>query len=265
VKPSRRSKDLRLRVDPLVSAWLRQHIADLTSNTVAADDTLKSTDRCCPPELQPFIDSGGDVTTLYPILTRHPLLLRHPIVWDQLQHLFHLSGSDPEAWLRFKGLVEAWARGVLPGWSLAPPSSPRGRRSDPETLEAGGLILSDYETLLTAFKRHPLNRHSTKSDLEAIVFSVWSESSVSLIFSPRRKRNGSGRRVLIPRRLELPPDRVSEWVKAAVNLAAEALPIRDYLAYCLVGYRWPLPEGRPRKPDEIRGIVQRVRKRLNLA
>jgi len=223
-----------------------------------------------PTELVTFIESGCNSTKLAEILTVHPSLLAHEVVWDQVGHLWRiqrdplLHQNDDEdieaAFDALRTIVEGWMGGILPGWTLKPPAKRRGRKLSQDEQQFHSLLVQDYEDTLAKLKKYKTELLPQETD-EAwqmrwigIVEKIWRESALSKFLSFERVPNTS--RLLKDNVIPLPKDRARQWVEDAYRKLEDKLGVRDYLAYCLLGNRWNL------KPDQVRGYIQRERKRI---
>jgi hypothetical protein len=216
------------------------------------------------------------------LLSRDPALIGHPAVYHQISRLLWLprvpdEGEDgclpdvdycPPAGTRqaardsLRALVEAWVHGVLgEGWTLKPPKKRAGRKRPFEDISWDYRLLSTYEEVLTQLRQHPVRRAKGESDkhwikrLCDIVGFVWRGCFYHLLPGeiPLGGSEHDFNRPIIRKSVPLPATCIRAWANGAIELSAEG-PIRDRLAYEMIGYRFNL------RPHQVRGRIQVARK-----
>ncbi len=238
-------------------------------------------------QLTEWLKGGAQVEPLAHLLAEHPTLIGHPLVYRQVAHLKWLrrvpdeadmaegfaspydycppAGTRQAAQKGFRALVEAWVQGMVgKAWALKPPPGTRGRKRTLEDIDLDFQLLLDYDDVLTQLRRTPVRpgKGESKEDWAArlcdIVRRAWDESGLDKEYHSEPLPPGALPEEVLTMRIEtrklpLPEAEVRAWVEEACELASEG-PIRDRLAYALVGYRCGL------RPDQVRGRIQTARR-----
>jgi hypothetical protein len=218
-----------------------------------------------------------DPGRLVQLLETHPIALAHPVVFRRVLQLSRLrrlpdegdlgagyvttSESVPPAGTRqaadaaLQRLVTAWVAGLLGlGWTLKSPAGRPGRKRSPDDIAFDFWLLDLYQDLLRRLKPETVRRTKQESPeqwatrLADVIHRVWEQSWVSKEIETTRETD-----TIEERTLPLPDATAREWASGAVELAAEG-PIRDRIAYALIGHRWDMT------PDQVRGRIQATRR-----
>lgn len=274
--------------DPLIEPQVAELTAFLRREKLTPNDRAK----LCPPkwprvpdELLPYVESAS-LSTLAEVLKAHPRLFWHPLVEGQVWHLveylspFHDEATYQSARNALHRLIEAWVQGFWgSGWTLKSQGQ-RGRKVSPGRTTHNFSLLTQYQELLGLFKRQEVRKAEGESDdqwvnrLCGIIRRVWTKSSISKTMDLRHlpkamptklatklakallkaKPTKSSQRIEVPKikTIALPEDKVRAWAREASERQAEA-PIRDQLAYSLLGHHWNL------RADQVRGRIQAAR------
>ena len=224
--------------------------------------------------------------SLAQLLSQNPGLIGHPAVYFQVSRLRWLrripdEGEDgflpdvdycPPAGTRqaardsLFALVEAWVQGVLgQGWTLRPPKKRSGRKRTFEDISWDSYLLSRYGDVLAQFKQHSVKQAKAESKRQwldrlcEIIQHVWTESGVGVEYESGDAPHGGGLldAPIMKMTIPLPAERIRKWATRAIEVSAEG-PIRDRLAYQMIGYRWKL------RPHQVRGRIQAARKEEKL-
>jgi hypothetical protein len=235
-----------------------------------------------PGRITGWLKSGASMAALAQLISEKPALIGHPVVYHQISRLLWLPGIPdegddfclpnvdyrPPAGTRqaahdsLRTLVEAWVHGVLgKGWTLRPPKKRRGRKRTLEDISWDSDLLSIYEDLIGLLRQHAVRRAVGESKghwrerLSHIIEIVWLECDLSYVVESGEIPPGGTVLDLpiIRTPVFIPPERISEWVAETADKSAEG-PIRDRLAYLMIGHRFNL------SPDQVRGRIQTARK-----
>jgi hypothetical protein len=186
------------------------------------------------------------------------------------------DGGRSAALAELHRLIAAWVQGMAgtgwdlkpPGWRLKPPLKRRGRKRTLDEMERDSELLGNYEDVLAKLKTHSIRRgkgeevSSWSARLQEIIRRVWKDSGIcnewvgySAQWLASASRGADSPNISRGWRvIPLPESRVQAWAHEAQERAAEG-PIRDQLAYKMVGYRWD------RRSVQVRAAVQKARTR----
>jgi len=226
----------------------------------------------------------GDANHLVVLLQEYPGALAHPVVISSLRKMRHLAARLEVAELTGEAeldgeffppktcraaqetlllIASALVSGVIGDeWQLKPRPQKRGRPK--RTLE--GVIqaydvLSDYEQVLTFLKKSEVKRTKGESEkqwrnrLKEIVRHAWAKTIGRVVTGSEPLGPGEGflHSKPIYLALELPEKTLERCLREAVEAAGDRLPMRDVIAYHLVGQRWSL------KPSSVKHWVEVAR------
>ena len=206
------------------------------------------------------------------LISQNPDLIIHPSIYHQMSRLRWLRGIPDEgedgcipdvdyrpprgtrqaAQDSFLALVEAWVHGMLgQKWSLRPPKKSAGRRRTYEDREHDFYLLETYEDLVGRLRQVTVRRAKTESKekwftrLCDTIQLVWREC---ILLPHEIPPGGTEWKPTRP-----PRERIRAWANEAIERSNEG-PIRDSLAYTMIGYGFTLT------PDQVRGRIQTARK-----
>jgi hypothetical protein len=234
----------------------------------------------------------GELLQYHPTLIGHPAVFNqleylHRLAWTwdtgDLEAFRQPPEDDaPPAGTRkaagdaLRGLLERFVQGLLwPGWRLVPPRNRPGRRpSNP--IGDSVRLLSEYEDLLALLRQQvhrprrrgplsPKERAAWEPQLAAAISKVWQTAETSKEYDIATTLPADFPSLPLLTQLEqmetlvsvrlLPPEKVRAWAHEVAEMATEG-PIRDRIAYELLGYSWGLTK------HQVRGRIQAARRHL---
>jgi len=226
----------------------------------------------------------GDPSHLIVLLKKYPEAVAHPAVATSLRRMRLLMGKLEVAELTEEAeldgeffspktcraahetllsVASALVSAVVgDGWQLKPRPQKRGRPK--RTIEDVGyayFVLSQYERVLAFLQKSEVRRTKRESEnqwrnrLKEIVRHAWAETIgvVETGSEPPGPGEGLLDSKIIYLALELPEKTLERCLRKAVEAAGDGLPMRDVIAYHLVGQRWSL------KPSSVKHWVEVAR------
>ena len=160
-------------------------------------------------------------------------------------------------------IAAALVSGVIgDGWCVTPRPQKRGRpKRTLEELAEAVHILGEYEHVLELLRVIEVKRSKTESEeewrerLKAIMRRAWTETIGIEIHSeapPPGEDLFAGKIISVP--LDLPDSTLERGLDRVLESAGGGLPIRDVIAYSLVGHRWRM------EPSSVKHLVEEARK-----
>jgi hypothetical protein len=235
----------------------------------------------------------GDVLRRHPLLVRHPAVFQQLQHLHQLAHTPDAAvyeeidatapdDAPPAGMQRAAGdalrvLLERLVQGLLaPGWRLIPPGGRPGRKRSTRPYESERL-LDEYQDLLSLLTHEevrparrgrlpPKDTTAREQALSSVIQRVWEAAETSKDFrtepTPDAPANIGSLTPMdqlaytwtVPSVRPLPSEKITALAAEAVELADEG-PIRDHIAYALLGHSWGLTKG------QVRGRIDTARKR----
>ena len=220
-------------------------------------------------EIQPLLQSGGDLPTLAVMLKDHPRLLWHPVVWTLVKEIEEQRHSGSEFFREenteaLKILIEAWVQGMLEGDYTIQRPPRRGQRLSWEKKDLRPYVTHEYECLLDflqndqeltdiitgmkALRRQKLPLDSLESPLVKVIRRTWEHPDLLLFPFTFDQRDPS----------PIPETLLAQVVTAALDQATETGYICDAIAYHLLAPSHRL------KPGQVKSMVQGYRKSAGL-
>jgi hypothetical protein len=226
----------------------------------------------------------GDAEHLAALLKEFPGALAHPAVLTSVTKMRRLAAKvevaelaadaeldgeffSPETCRAARDTLHSIATALLSGvagdeWCLTPRPQKRGRpkRTLEEMAEAVH-ILGEYERVLEFLRATEVKRGKTEPEkqwrerLKAIMHRAWTDTIGVEIRSeapPPGEDLFAGKIISVP--LDLPDSTVERGLDRVLESAGSGLPVRDVIAYSLVGHRWKM------EPSSVKHLVEEARK-----
>jgi len=232
-------------------AALKQNKFQLKKDaTVSLDRTYRLS------EIQPWIESGFDLEKLSQLLKERPALLAHPVVWASIGFLIQAmeeeaayGGMRPEEqeWGGLLEIVKAWGEGLFPGSKL---QFRKGQGRPPLTFQQRHhyrSLLSLYNCLLEDLQKYKLCKKKDESP------EAWEnrliKKDIPKIWKYFKSHYLPNKPDLIKHYNDLlPNDLLKSWAteimdrcgKTGGEKSQRIVTVRDYLAFCLVGWSYDL-------------------------
>ncbi|MCA9469525.1 MAG: hypothetical protein KC643_29345 [Nitrospira sp.] len=209
-------------------------------------------------EVQPWIESKFDNDKLCHLLRQDPTLLGHPAVWASIWFLiqqmeeeaaFGGMRQEENEWGGLLDIVQAWGEGLFPGYKISI-KKPRGRPTlNHQQRHHFRNLLALYNCLLEDIQTFNLcqGKNESRQDWENRLFNkdipeIWQT------FKSQYLINGDP----LVKIFDATPSNacLKGWAteimkrcgefKARGEKSERSATVRDYLAYCLVGFRYDL-------------------------
>ena len=236
--------------------------------TVSLDRTYRLS------EIKPWLESGFDNEQLAQLLKERPALLAHPVVWASIGFLLQemeeeaaFGGMRPEEaeWGGLFGVIKAWGEGLFPGYRLQF-SKLRGRPSLPfKQRHQYRSLLALYTCLLEDLQEYKLCQEKGESR------QAWEnrlvKKDIPKVWKDFKSHYLTNKPTLIKHYKDpLPKERLESWATEIMKRCGETggeksertATVRDYLAYCLVGWSSGLdPQEAKHRIDGIKDYMKK--------
>lgn len=259
--------------------WLMQLVKDFNTGKLREKETFHFERPYRTSDLLSFFKSGGDIAHLSDALKKVPDLLAHPVVWGFIQYMRVAPRRSINPYAAYAEvaqdylcrLIGSWVEGMLPGWTLKPPSKKRGRKVSWLEEEFRRGVVQDYEDLLAMFKSEQVKRLPDENDskyserLERILERVYSKWQPPRSPTSKQSKAGQSQRVTRSSSRTIPffhkpllRETVQQWVEDEKKNGKIGIELfSDYLAQCLLSHQYGLT------PNQVHWMIQQYRESAN--